>query len=93
MGPCLYSGIQALGEIRARSKEAFDLLSTLLQSKDKTVGSAAAYAMPTLDRATADRTKVLQETQNTDADEEVKGFIQGSLGLLQQATAQSREQP
>jgi len=83
MGPCLYSGIQALGEIRASSKEAFDLLKKLIEAQDKDVRSVAAYAMATLDRPTAEKLKVLQERQKLESDEDVKAYyIQGSVSVL-----------
>ncbi len=92
MGPCLYSGVQSLGEIRARSKEAFDLLKRLIQSENREVRWAAAYAMATLDRPTAERLKVLQQRQTTEPDEQVKDFIEGSIRVLKQTSATSRQQ-
>lgn len=84
MGPCLYSGIQALGEIRAASKEVLDLLKELIQSEDKNIRSVAAYSMATLDRPINEKLKVLRDRQKTEADEQVKDFIQGSIFVLEQ---------
>ena len=91
MGPCLYSGIQALGEIRASSKEAFDLLKRLIGAQDKEVRSVAAYAMATLDCPTGEKLKVLQERQKLEQDQEVKDYIQGSISVLVPSQKPSRK--
>jgi len=82
MGPCLYSGIQSLGEIRASSSEAFDLLKRLLKSKDKGVRSASAYAIATLDRPTKEKLKVLQDKLQAESEKDVKEYIEGSIAIL-----------
>ncbi len=82
MGPALFSGIQALGEIRASSSEAFELLKRLLQSKDENVSSAAAYAIATLDRPIKEKLKVLQDRLPAESDENVKEYIAGSIAVL-----------
>lgn len=92
MGPCLYSGIQALGEIRARSKEVFDLMTRLAGSEDKTVRSVAAYAMATLDRPIADRLKVLQQRQDAETDERVRDFVESSIRVVKRSSVTSRQQ-
>ncbi len=82
MGPCLYSGIQALGEIRATSSEAFELLSRLFGSKDADIRSAAAYAIATLDRPMKDKLKILQDRLPVESDKDVKEYIKGSIAVL-----------
>jgi hypothetical protein len=84
LGPCLYSGIQALGEIRAASNEVFDLLKKLIQSEDKNIRLVAAYAMATLDCPINEKLKVLRDRQKEEADEQVKDFIQGSICVVEQ---------
>lgn len=82
MMPCLYAGIQALGELHASSSESFDLLKDLLQRDDKNVRSAAAHAIATLKRPREELLGLLQDRKRVERDEEVTSYIDESIGWL-----------
>lgn len=84
MMPCLYSGVQALGEIHASSSESFDLVKRLLQSEDLNVRSVAAYAIATIDHPTEKKLRLLQDRERVESEKDVKEIIEGSIAVLTQ---------